>query len=106
MKDSPWLTLAAIPGLLLAGSTIAVLVVWLLCIADAFVASYAHLFRSRERIALDSYHGLMLPLDWLKKMVRAKTWFQMIIRIWLVGFVLILLSGCYFILAGLLLKVF
>ncbi|WP_231962318.1 hypothetical protein [Opitutus sp. GAS368] len=104
MKESPWLLLAAIPGLLLAGSTFVVLIVWILCIADIFIGSYARVFRGGDRIELDKYQGLILPLDWLKKKMRAKTWWQLIIRIWLLGVALILASGSYFIVVGLLQK--
>lgn len=104
MKESTWLLLAAIPGLLLAGTTLVVVIVWMLCLADAFVASYARVFRGGDRIELDKHQGLILPLDWLKKKVRAKTWWQLIVRIWLVGVALILASGSYFIVVGLLLK--
>ena len=104
MKKNPWLLLAAIPGLLLAGSTCVVVIVWMLCIADTFVGSYARVFRGGDRIELDEYQGLILPLGWLKKKVRARTWWQLIMRIWLIGLALVLASGSYFIVMGLLQK--
>lgn len=106
MKENPWLILVAVPGLLLACGTVMVGVVWMLCGVDAFIASYARVFGSGRIIDLDEYRGLILPLDWLKKKVRAKTWLQLMIRIWLIDVVLVLASGSYFIIAALLLNVF
>ena len=104
MSENTQAFLLSLPSLLVACCAAIAVFAFVLCLIDAVVASYSQLLTRGRFIDLDAHEGLIAPVGFLKKKLRAKSWWQVVVRIWLVGAILAVSSGALGIIGGLVLR--